>query len=30
MTEVDVLFSIDAVDPRPQWALIRLSLQLNA
>ncbi|RDW58893.1 metallo-dependent phosphatase-2 [Coleophoma cylindrospora] len=30
VTEVDVLFGVDAVDPRPQWALIRSSLQLNA
>ena len=30
MTEVDVLFCTDAVDPRPEWALIRSSLQLNA
>ena len=30
VTEVDVLFGIDAVDPRPQWALMRSSLQLNA
>ena len=30
VTEVDVLFGTDAVDPRPQWALIRSSLRLNA
>jgi hypothetical protein len=30
VTEVDVLFGRDAVDPRPQWALMRSSLQLNA
>ncbi|KAK5202803.1 hypothetical protein LTR96_011202 [Exophiala xenobiotica] len=30
VTEVDVLFGMDAVDPRPQRALMRLSLQLNA
>ncbi|PQE02883.1 Phosphatase DCR2 protein [Rutstroemia sp. NJR-2017a BVV2] len=30
VTEVDVLFGIDAVDPRPQWTLMRASLQLNA
>ncbi|KAH6631728.1 Metallo-dependent phosphatase-like protein [Chaetomium tenue] len=30
VTEVDVLFGVDAVDPRPQWALMRSSLQLNA
>ena len=30
VTEVDVLFGMDAVDPRPQWALMRPSLQLNA
>ncbi|KAF1992759.1 Metallo-dependent phosphatase [Amniculicola lignicola CBS 123094] len=28
VTEVDVLFSTDAVDPRPQWALMRLLLQI--
>lgn len=27
---VDVLFGADAVDPRPQWALMQSSLQLNA
>lgn len=27
---VDVLFGVDAVDPRPQWALMRTPLQLNA
>jgi hypothetical protein len=30
VTEVDVLFGMDAVDPRPQWALMQSSLQLNA
>lgn len=30
VTEVDVLFGVDAVDPRPQWALMRSSLLLNA
>ncbi|KKY13892.1 putative phosphatase dcr2 [Phaeomoniella chlamydospora] len=30
VTEVDVLFGIDAVDPRPQWVLMESSLQLNA
>ncbi|KAL2044542.1 hypothetical protein ABVK25_012395 [Lepraria finkii] len=30
VTEVDVLFGADAVDPRPQWTLMRSSLQLNA
>ncbi|KAF2271943.1 Metallo-dependent phosphatase [Westerdykella ornata] len=30
VTEVDVLFGTDAVDPRPQWALMRSALQLNA
>jgi hypothetical protein len=29
VTEVDVLFGMDTVDPRPQWALMRSSLQLN-
>ncbi|KAK2021892.1 Metallo-dependent phosphatase [Colletotrichum zoysiae] len=29
VTEVDVLFGMDAVDPRPQWALTSLSLQLD-
>lgn len=29
VTEVDVLFGIDAVDPRPQWVLMRSALQLN-
>lgn len=29
VTEVDVLFGVDAVDPRPQWALMRSSLQLD-
>ncbi|KAB5578677.1 Metallo-dependent phosphatase-like protein [Coniochaeta sp. 2T2.1] len=28
--QVDVLFGTDAVDPRPQWALMRSPLQLNA
>jgi hypothetical protein len=30
VTEVDVLFGTDAVDPRPQWTLMRAPLQLNA
>ena len=30
VTEVDILFGIDAVDPRPQWTLMRSALQLNA
>jgi hypothetical protein len=30
ITEVDVLFGTDAVDPRPQWSLMRSPLQLNA
>lgn len=30
VTEVDVLFGVDAVDPRPQWTLMPSSLQLNA
>ncbi|KAH7308765.1 Metallo-dependent phosphatase-like protein [Rhexocercosporidium sp. MPI-PUGE-AT-0058] len=30
VTEVDVLFGTDAIDPRPQWALMRSSLQLDA
>ena len=30
ITDIDVLFGIDAVDPRPQWTLIRSPLQLNA
>ena len=30
VTGVDVLFGMDAVDPRPQWALVRPPLQLNA
>ena len=30
VTEVDVLFGVDAVDPRPQWTLMRSPLQLNA
>jgi hypothetical protein len=30
VTELDVLFGIDAVDPRPQWALMQRPLQLNA
>lgn len=29
VTEVAVLFGEDAVDPRPQWSLIRSSLELN-
>jgi hypothetical protein len=30
VTGVNVLFGIDAVDPRPQWALMQSSLQLDA
>jgi Calcineurin-like phosphoesterase len=30
VTEVDVLFGLDAVDPRPQWTLVKSSLQLDA
>ena len=30
VTEVDVLFGVDAVDPRPQWALMQSPLQLKA
>ncbi|KAF1912130.1 Metallo-dependent phosphatase-like protein [Ampelomyces quisqualis] len=30
VTEVDVLFGTNAVDPRPQWKLMQSSLQLNA
>ena len=30
VTEVDVLFGADAVDPRPQWTFMQSSLQLNA
>ena len=30
VTEVDVLFGTDAVDPRPQWTLMRSSIQLDA
>lgn len=30
VTEVDVLFGADAVDPRPQWTIMPSSLQLNA
>ncbi|KAF2866021.1 Metallo-dependent phosphatase-like protein [Massariosphaeria phaeospora] len=29
VTGMDVLFGIDAVDPRPQWALMQSPLQLN-
>lgn len=29
VTKVDVLFGVDAVDPRPQWVLQQLSLQLD-
>lgn len=29
VTEVDILFGVDAVDPRPQWALMQTSLQLE-
>lgn len=30
VTEVDVLFGTDAVDPRPQWTLLPSSLQLDS
>jgi hypothetical protein len=30
VTEVDVLFGVDAVDPRPQWTLTPSPLQLHA
>jgi hypothetical protein len=30
VTELGVLFGVDAVDPRPQWALMQQPLQLNA
>ncbi|KAE8441079.1 hypothetical protein EG329_005908 [Mollisiaceae sp. DMI_Dod_QoI] len=30
VTELDVLFGVDAVDPRPQWALMQQPLQLKA
>ncbi|KAI0436071.1 Metallo-dependent phosphatase-like protein [Xylaria telfairii] len=30
VTEVDVLFGTDAVDPRPQWNLMRSPIQLDA
>ncbi|KAK9797882.1 putative Metallo-dependent phosphatase [Seiridium cardinale] len=30
VTNVDVLFGIDAVDPRPHWSLMESPLQLNA
>ncbi|KAF2726849.1 Metallo-dependent phosphatase [Polyplosphaeria fusca] len=30
VTEVDVLFGTDAVDPRPQWALMRSPLQIDS
>jgi hypothetical protein len=30
VTEVDVLFGVDAVDPRPQWTLTSSPLQLDA
>jgi hypothetical protein len=30
VTEMDVLFGIDAVDPRPHWDLMQPSLRLNA
>lgn len=30
VTGVDVLFGVDAVEPRPQWTLMQTSLQLNA
>ncbi|KIW20354.1 hypothetical protein PV08_00929 [Exophiala spinifera] len=29
VTEVDVLFGIDAIDPRPQWTLMRSPLELD-
>ena len=29
VTDVDVLFGIDAVDPRPQWTLLQSALQFN-
>jgi len=29
VTEVDVLFGLDAVDPRPQWVLMQSPLQLD-
>lgn len=29
VTEVDVFFGMDAVDPRPKWALIRLPIQFK-
>ncbi|KAF1846294.1 Metallo-dependent phosphatase [Cucurbitaria berberidis CBS 394.84] len=30
VTEVEVLFGTDAVDPRPQWTLMQSPLQINA
>jgi hypothetical protein len=30
VTELDILFGVDAVDPRLQWALMQQPLQLNA
>lgn len=30
VTSVDVLFGVDAVDPRPQWTLLQTPLQLGA
>ena len=30
VTDVDVLFGADAVEPRPQWTLLQSQLQLNA
>ncbi|KAF2648855.1 Metallo-dependent phosphatase [Lophiostoma macrostomum CBS 122681] len=30
VTEIDVLFGTDAVDPRPQWALMQSPLQINS
>jgi hypothetical protein len=30
VTAVDVLFGVDAVDPRPQWALMETPLQMGA
>lgn len=30
MTAVDILFGKDAVDPRPQWSMVKPPLRLNA
>ena len=30
MTGVDILFGVDAVDPRPQWTVLRAPLLINA